>query len=111
MLFGKSDENELNEAEKEIYKNNVEFVQFHPSYDYSDFVEGMRPITSDEGSALGFERRDGVFKAFCERAISNTVTSGSDNFDTAWAAMVADIDENDYIDVPLISGKECFVLN
>ena len=108
MLFGKSDENELNEAEKEIYKNNVEFVQFHPSYDYSDFVEGMRPITSDEGSALGFERRDGVFKAFCERAISNTVTSGSDNFDTAWAAMVADIDENDYIDVPLISGKGMF---
>jgi 5-methylcytosine-specific restriction endonuclease McrBC GTP-binding regulatory subunit McrB len=108
MLFGKSDENELNEAEEEIYKNNVEFVQFHPSYDYSDFVEGMRPITSDEGSTLGFERRDGVFKAFCERAISNTVTSGSDNFDTAWAAMVADIDENDYIDVPLISGKGMF---
>lgn len=108
MLFGKSDENELNEAEKEIYKNNVEFVQFHPSYDYSDFVEGMRPFTSDEGSAtLGFERKNGVFKEFCKRAILNAEVE-NDNFDEAWAAMIADITSQDYIDVRLISGKGMF---
>lgn len=50
------------------------FVQFHPSYDYTDFVEGLRPIEKSDGQ-LGFERRDGVFKEFCREAIRNLVDS------------------------------------
>jgi hypothetical protein len=46
------------------------FVQFHPSYDYTDFVEGLRPVKK-EGGDLGFELRDGVFKEFCKKAIKN----------------------------------------
>ena len=50
--------------------NAVEdFVQFHPSYDYADFVEGLRPIKKDGNNEIGFERKDGVFKAFCEKAL------------------------------------------
>ena len=45
----------------------IGFVQFHPSYDYTDFVEGLRPIKDDNGN-VGFERKDGVFKAFCIKA-------------------------------------------
>lgn len=47
------------------------FVQFHPSYDYTDFVEGLRPTSSDENGQIGFERKDGVFKEFCKRALKN----------------------------------------
>ena len=54
----------------EEQKKQVEFVQFHPSYDYSDFVEGLRPKMND-GDNLGFELRDGVFKAFVDRARKN----------------------------------------
>lgn len=43
-------------------------VQFHPSYDYTDFVEGLRPIKDEKGN-IGFERKDGVFKEFCSEAI------------------------------------------
>lgn len=107
MLFGKSQEEELNEAEKEIYKQHVEFVQFHPSYDYSDFVEGLRPIQSGDGNQLGFERKNGVFKAFCERAILD-VESSTDNFEESWDALVAELDEKDYIDVQLLSKKGTF---
>lgn len=52
----------------------VEFVQFHPSYDYTDFVEGLRPIQDDNGN-VGFERKDGVFKAFCAKALENYLDS------------------------------------
>lgn len=57
---------ELNEEQKK----QVEFVQFHPSYDYSDFVEGLRPRINADGS-MGFELRNGVFKAFVDRAREN----------------------------------------
>lgn len=51
-------------------KKQVEFVQFHPSYDYSDFVEGLRPRINDDGS-MGFELKDGIFKSFVSRARRN----------------------------------------
>ena len=51
-------------------KKQVEFVQFHPSYDYSDFVEGLRPIVKDDGT-MGFELQDGIFKKFVARARKN----------------------------------------
>lgn len=47
----------------------VEFVQFHPSYSYTDFVEGLRPCRDGAGQ-IGFKRQDGVFKAFCKDAIA-----------------------------------------
>lgn len=52
-------------------ENEIGFVQFHPSYDYTDFVEGLRPISKDNCDNIGFERKDGVFKEFCGNALEN----------------------------------------
>ena len=67
-VLGKTDIETLSDTEKAIIKERVGFVQFHPSYDYTDFVEGLRPITDDKGN-VGFERINGIFKEFCKRAI------------------------------------------
>ncbi len=64
---------------KEIAKAmgaEIGFVQFHPSYDYTDFVEGLRPINHD--NVVGFERKDGAFKEFCAEALNIRDTT---NFD------------------------------
>lgn len=45
------------------------FVQFHPSYDYTDFVEGLRPVNKEGSKEIGFERKDGIFKTFCKKAL------------------------------------------
>ena len=41
------------------------FVQFHPSYDYTDFVEGLRPTQPNENGIISFELKNGIFKEFC----------------------------------------------
>lgn len=50
-------------------EDEIGFVQFHPSYDYTDFVEGLRSVSKDNCDNIGFERKDGVFKEFCKRAL------------------------------------------
>ena len=51
-------------------KSRVEFVTFHQSYSYEDFIEGFRP---QEGNQIKLE--DGVFKNICEIAIKNLENS------------------------------------
>lgn len=45
------------------HDDRVTTVQFHQSFSYEDFIQGFRP-----NEEKGFERRDGVFFRFCERA-------------------------------------------
>ncbi len=54
----------------EEQKQQVEFVQFHPNYDYSDFVEGLRPKKNNDGT-ISFELKDGIFKHFINCARKN----------------------------------------
>lgn len=46
--------------------DRMKMVQFHPSYDYTDFMEGLRPV--NKHGNIVFERRDGAFKEFCKKA-------------------------------------------
>jgi hypothetical protein len=57
----------------DLIEAKYEFVQFHPSYDYTDFVEGLRPVndTTITSKNIVFERKDGIFKAFCEKALEH----------------------------------------
>lgn len=89
-------------------QDEIGFVQFHPSYDYTDFVEGLRPKSQNNGE-IGFERKDGVFKELCKRALlAMNVSSVSDNFEQVWEKVVDYLNEKDFMDIPLLTGKSTF---
>ena len=62
----------INNEDGQIHKQlsespQFEFVQFHPSYDYTDFVEGLRPETTKSGN-VGFQLYPGIFTKFINKA-------------------------------------------
>lgn len=79
-----------------IHKNELqesgqfEFVQFHPSYDYTDFVEGLRPEVAS-GDQMKFTLKNGVFKEFCERAKSKTINGEGKTIKEIWNEFIESI--------------------
>ena len=53
------------EIMKEVKDANIEMVQFHQSYSYEDFIQGIRPTLKGN-----FDLRDGIFYSFCKKALS-----------------------------------------
>ena len=53
----------------------IEFVTMHQSFSYEDFVQGLKPSPTEDGSGVVFKYKNGVFKEICERA----------HMDTAWS--------------------------
>lgn len=49
------------------HTSQIELVQFHPSFSYEDFMEGLRPVLDGNGTAQ-LTLQNGVFKEFCRNA-------------------------------------------
>lgn len=52
-----------------LYKDAV-FTQFHPSYTYQDFIEGIKPV-GIAGGNLNLQVLNGTFKDFCIKVKEN----------------------------------------
>ena len=64
ILLGISNKSE--KEKEEIKRIQLDMVQFHPSYDYTDFIDGIRPDLS--AGNLSYTLKNGSFKSFCRRA-------------------------------------------
>lgn len=89
--------------------NQIDFVQFHPSYDYTDFVEGFRPSEA-ENNQIGFTLKPGKFKEFIGKAQKFETTDRQDNFAQAWGKFFEAVTEametsQGYNELKTLTGK------
>nr|WP_236901251.1 AAA family ATPase [Cupriavidus necator] len=92
----------------------IEFVTFHPSYAYQDFVEGIRPDATSDGQ-VHYSVEPGVLKRIARAAEDNWRASlhpqGNDvledeRFERAFAKVVDDIEESEkgFVEAKLYKG-------
>jgi hypothetical protein len=55
----------------DVKESNFKIVQFHPSYGYEDFIEGVKPKGLTKDGNIQFELVNGEFKQFCIDATKN----------------------------------------
>ena len=80
--------------DEKVRDGQIEFVTFHQSYGYEEFVEGIRPVL-DQGSGadVKYELHDGVFKRIALRAAAEglRVETTEPEFEELWEALVRDL--------------------
>jgi hypothetical protein len=93
----------------------IEFITFHQSYSYEDFIQGLRPDVEVEGS-LSFERKDGVFKKISDIAYQNLLDAEKDvdkireDFDIVFKKFTAPIQEGESHEIEIPMKKVSFFI-
>lgn len=98
------------------YRENgqIEFVTFHPSYAYQDFIEGIRPETTD-GGQLVYSVEPGVLKKIAKDALDNWMASrklpdsgltDDERFERAFNQVIENIEESElgFVETKLKKG-------
>ena len=97
------------EEAQELFQNElgkrIEFVTMHQSFSYEDFVQGLKPTPTEDGSGVVFKYKNGVFKEICERADENRFLDKSNPYenkiliDKLFPSFYLSIDENSVYEI------------
>lgn len=71
-----SEPNIKNQFKEYQEQGRIEFITFHPSYSYEEFVEGITVDTPGENIAspnLQYKLKPGIFKKLCKRALGAAI--------------------------------------
>lgn len=73
-------------------KGQIEFITFHPSYSYEEFMEGITVHTEKEGvptERIQYKLKAGIFKEMCKRALASAIGFELKEFST-WKEVFED---------------------
>jgi len=79
--------------------DHIEMVQFHPSYAYEDFMEGIRPRVGDSGGTIRYDIQPGVFRRIANKAA-----------DDPESPFVLIIDEMNRANLPRVLGEVLYCI-
>lgn len=90
---------DVKKAFDEAKKNGqIEFVTFHQSYAYEEFVEGIKPDL-EESEDLKYELKDGIFKRICKNAetpiVENKAETGIRDNPNIWKISLNGTENNE----------------
>ena len=98
-------------------EGRVEFITFHQSYSYEDFIEGIRPVVdvSEEGGSPRYECRPGAFKRLACNALFDCLETAEGAkklvpFDVLWKALLSQIESDPEAKYPGLSEKTSYQL-
>ena len=87
-------------------QGQIDFVAFHQSYGYEDFVEGIKPkLDNNDREKVGYEITNGVFKQMCKKASKNYEKSLESTLDNRLKPYILIIDEINRGNISKILGE------
>jgi len=95
ILYDPTDHKDIMTKYNELVNKQIFFTTFHQSMDYEDFVEGLKPIPTEDHNII-YKVEDGIFKEICSASSGIDVTA---NFEDLYKLLIDKLDKVEYIEL------------